>query len=163
MGESNAQVATGVQSVDQVSEALREIVDGSSRVNVLLKEIAAASSEQLDGIRGVSSGVEELDKVTQSNAGSAEELASTAIETSGQVQAVRRLVSGFRFKKDGATTNAGPSMGSAHSNAAPSAPLHRPQVGSSADLGQVSAPLPSSPKEATADIDDFLLMDSEDF
>ena len=54
-------------------------------------QIAAASQEQLQGVQSVSTGIRELDIVTQNNAANAEELASTAVETAEQVQGVRRI------------------------------------------------------------------------
>ncbi len=92
VAESNEQIALGVTSAESVNKSLEDILTGSKRVNILLKEIAAASTEQLDGIRSVSTSIKELEMVTQNNASNAEELASTAVETSDQVQIVRRLV-----------------------------------------------------------------------
>ncbi len=66
------------ESDDVVSEALEEIVTGTEKVNTLLGEISSASKEQSVGINEVNTGVAELDKVTQQNAGNAEELASAA-------------------------------------------------------------------------------------
>ena len=75
----------------------------TNKVNTLLGEIASASQEQADGIGQVNKGVVELDKVTQSNAGNAEELASASEETASQVQSLRALVG--QFKVTGGTTN----------------------------------------------------------
>ncbi len=161
VGESNAQVATGVQSAERVSIALREILDGSTKVNILLKEIAAASSEQLDGIRNVSTGVEELDTVTQANAGSAQELASTAIETSGQVQAVRRLVAEYRINGRNASPPAPTGYSAQPTYASGPTKLSSPKPYSEDQLSKVSAALPRS--EKGSEVEDFLLMDSEDF
>lgn len=90
--ESNDQIGRGVASAESVNTSLEQIHEGSTRVNILIREIAAASSEQLDGIQSVSTSVKELEFVTQNNASNAEELASTAVETADQVQTVRSLV-----------------------------------------------------------------------
>ncbi|MEO1696898.1 MAG: methyl-accepting chemotaxis protein [Planctomycetota bacterium] len=102
--ESNEQIQRGVASADSVGEALEEIFVGSKKVNILLKEIAAASSEQLDGINSVSTSIKELEMVTQNNASNAQELASTAVEAAEQVQIVRDLV--FEHQIDVARSDA---------------------------------------------------------
>lgn len=91
VGESNEQIHKGVEGADRVNESLEEILSGSKRVNVLLKEIAAASQEQLQGVQSVSTGIKELELVTQNNAANAQELASTAVETAEQIQSVRDI------------------------------------------------------------------------
>lgn len=166
VAESNSQVKVGVASAERVSKALREILDGSAKVNLLLKEIAAASTEQLEGIRSVSTGVEELDKVTQANAGSAQELASTAIETSGQVQAVRKLVSEYqladRRSSGGVTGTVGLSGMPARSRGG----LQRPAASKPTSPERSAAPAPALPSSRTDvgdGVEDFLLMNSEDF
>ncbi|GAB5495880.1 MAG: hypothetical protein Phyf2KO_09600 [Phycisphaerales bacterium] len=62
-------------------------------MNTLLAEISSAAKEQSTGISEINSGVTELDKVTQQNAGNAEELASAAQETASQVATLREVVS----------------------------------------------------------------------
>ncbi len=99
--ESNDQIGRGVASAESVNSSLEQIHEGSTRVNILIREIAAASSEQLDGIRNVSSSIKELEAVTQNNASNAQELASTAVETADQVQTVRELVLRHNLEGDG--------------------------------------------------------------
>ncbi len=73
---------------------------GTNKVNTLLNEIVSASQEQSDGIVEVNKGVSEMDKVTQQNAGNAEELASAAEETAAQVGVLREQVAKFTGKDD---------------------------------------------------------------
>ena len=101
--ESTQRADNGVSIAQRVGESLEEIVTSTNKVNTLLGEIASASQEQADGISQVNKGVVELDKVTQSNAGNAEELASASEETASQVQSLRALVG--QFKVSGGTTN----------------------------------------------------------
>ena len=98
--ESNDQIARGVASAESVNHSLEQIHEGSTRVNILIREIAAASSEQLDGIKSVSTSIKELELVTQNNASNAQELASTAVETADQVQIVRSLVLQHNLSSD---------------------------------------------------------------
>jgi len=65
-------------------------------------EIASACSDQAKGIGQVNTGVSELDKVTQQNAGNSEELASGAEETASQITSLQELVRQFKTS-EGAT------------------------------------------------------------
>lgn len=105
VSESNEQIVRGVTSAESVNTSLEEIHEGSKRVNILLREIAAASGEQLQGITSVSTSIKELELVTQNNASNAQELASTAVETADQVQTVRGLV--LQHNLDSNNTNPG--------------------------------------------------------
>jgi methyl-accepting chemotaxis protein len=166
VAESNSQVKVGVASAERVSQTLREILDGSGKVNLLLKEIAAASTEQLEGIRSVSTGVEELDKLTQANAASAEELASTAIETSGQVHAVRRLVSEYRLADRRSSGSVTAMVGSDVLPARSQPGWQRSTNAKGNPAARSSAPAPALPSQHTDSgegVEDFLLMNSEDF
>ncbi len=105
--ESAKRADNGVAIAGRVSEALEEIVTGTQKVNTLLGEISSAAKEQSTGIAEVNTGVTELDKVTQQNAGNAEELASAAEETAAEVTQLRNLVSQFKINNTGgaATSN----------------------------------------------------------
>jgi methyl-accepting chemotaxis protein len=74
----------GVQISDKVARSLSEIVEKARQVDTLVAEIATASVEQNQGIGQVSTAVIQMDKVTQSNASSAEETASAAEELNAQ-------------------------------------------------------------------------------
>lgn len=58
----------GVETTEQVGGILDEIRDSANRANELVMEIAAASSEQAQGIEQVSSAVTQLDTTTQASA-----------------------------------------------------------------------------------------------
>ena len=92
--ESTQRANNGVSIAARVGEVFEEIVTGTKKVNTLLSEISSAAKEQSTGIGEINSGVTELDKVTQQNAGNAEELASAAQETAAQVSTLRDIVSG---------------------------------------------------------------------
>jgi len=62
------------------------------KVDELVAEIATASKEQNDGITQVNTAVTQMDKVTQSNAASAEESASAAQELNAQTHVLRGIV-----------------------------------------------------------------------
>ena len=70
----------GVQISGKVANDLQLITTKTRRVNELVVEIASASKEQTQGLGQVTTAVSQMDKVTQNNAGNAEETASSAQE-----------------------------------------------------------------------------------
>ena len=82
----------GVAISDGVAKALSEIVDKASKVDALVAEIATASGEQNAGIEQVNNAVGQMDRVTQSNAGNAEETAAAAEELNAQAQVMNENV-----------------------------------------------------------------------
>ena len=90
--DSIAKSANGVAISSKVSESLAQIVTKARQVDDLVAEIATASHEQSQGIDQVNTAVTQMDKVTQSNAASAEESASASEELSAQAFTQRELV-----------------------------------------------------------------------
>lgn len=82
----------GVQISAKVAQSLAEIVTKAREVDSLVGEIATASTEQTQGIDQVNLAVGQMDKVTQSNAGSAEETAAASEELNSQSVAMRENV-----------------------------------------------------------------------
>jgi methyl-accepting chemotaxis protein len=74
----------GVTISSKVAVSLQEIVTRAREVDELVHEIANASKEQHLGIQQINKAVAQMDKVTQSNAASAEESASGAEELNAQ-------------------------------------------------------------------------------
>jgi hypothetical protein len=62
------------------------------QVNELASEVAGASREQTQGITQINSAVGQMDKVTQSNAASAEESAAAAQELNSQSELMKQAV-----------------------------------------------------------------------
>jgi len=84
--------AHGVVISGKVASSLSEIVDKARKVDLLVAEIATASLEQNQGIGQVNTAVSQMDNITQSNAGNAEETAAAAEELSAQSVAMRENV-----------------------------------------------------------------------
>ena len=76
--------ATGAAISATVARSLAEIVGKARQVDQLAGEVATASQEQSQGIAQVNIAVTQMDKVTQSNAASAEQSASAAEEMTAQ-------------------------------------------------------------------------------
>ncbi len=90
------QVATDLGHMEQaskrVSVGLDEIVKKAREVDSVIAEIATASREQEAGIAQVNMAVSQMDKVTQSNAASAEETASAAEELNAQAEELKGAI-----------------------------------------------------------------------
>jgi methyl-accepting chemotaxis protein len=87
-----ARTAQGVEISGKVAETLNEIVAKARQVDELAAEVANASHEQTQGIVQINGAVSEMDKVTQSNAASAEESAAAAEELNSQAGALKQAV-----------------------------------------------------------------------
>ena len=87
----------GVRISMEVEAALERILSGAAKVNSLVQEIAVASREQSQGVGQISTAVSQIDRVTQSNAASAEESAAAARELERQIESLRKLVHTFKL------------------------------------------------------------------
>lgn len=90
--DSIAKSTHGVAISAKVAQQLTEIVDKVRSVDNLVAEIATASREQTQGIEQINRAVGDVDRVTQSNAASAEESASASQVLGRQATALRDLV-----------------------------------------------------------------------
>jgi methyl-accepting chemotaxis protein len=84
--------AQGVDISQKVAVALNEIVTKARQVDELAAEVANASREQTQGITQINVAVSQMDKVTQSNAASAEESAAAAQELNAQAETMKTSV-----------------------------------------------------------------------
>jgi methyl-accepting chemotaxis protein len=85
-------VNDGSSLVGRTNEEFTRVAGSSRKVGELVAEIAAASSEQAEGIGQVSTAVSEMDRVTQQNAASAEESASASEEMNAQADQLKWMV-----------------------------------------------------------------------
>jgi methyl-accepting chemotaxis protein len=91
----------GVRISEDVGRSLGEIVEHARKVDAIVAEIAAASREQSQGISQVNTALGQMDKVTQSNAGTAEENAAAAEELNAQAAALQDSIGELRALVDG--------------------------------------------------------------
>ncbi len=86
---------------EQTQNAFRENVEISVKIGQLIDEIAAASSEQAQGIGQIGKAVAEMDKVVQQTAANAEESASAAEEMNAQAMQMKKNVEQLVVTIDG--------------------------------------------------------------
>jgi methyl-accepting chemotaxis protein len=89
-------LATSSVDVAQRSgRLLTELVPTIRRTADLVREVAAASSEQSVGVAQINKAMTLVDQVTQRNASASEELASTAEEMAAQAEALQQTIAFF--------------------------------------------------------------------
>lgn len=93
--KSQENAENGVSVAQEVGDQLNSINDSAQSIETLISEIAAASTEQTQGLNQVNTAVSEMDKVVQSNAANSEETASAAEELSSLGQELQRMVAGL--------------------------------------------------------------------
>ncbi|PKN18616.1 MAG: methyl-accepting chemotaxis protein [Deltaproteobacteria bacterium HGW-Deltaproteobacteria-6] len=86
---------------EQTQEGFKENVEISIKIGQLIDEIAAASSEQAQGIGQIGKAVAEMDKVVQGTAASAEESASASEEMNAQAVQMNSYVEKLGMIIDG--------------------------------------------------------------
>jgi methyl-accepting chemotaxis protein len=102
-----ANIGRGNGLVDVTAKQLADIVDGSAKVANLAEEVSVASKEQALGLEQITTGLGQIDQVTQSNTASAEESAAAAEELTSQAQQLRATLGRFRIRAaEGKVSNA---------------------------------------------------------
>ena len=103
---SNKQIEDGVVISERTAASLNEISENVKKSSSIVSGIAAASSEQAQGITQVNTGLELVNNVTLHNTANAEETASASQEMSSLSVQVQTLVSKFTLKDNRASVAA---------------------------------------------------------
>ena len=85
-------VQAGSDTVTKATQGFLRVADGSRGIFELIGEIAAASSEQSQGIEQINRSVSEMDRVIQHNASSAEESASASTQLNAQAEQLQLYI-----------------------------------------------------------------------
>jgi methyl-accepting chemotaxis protein len=99
--DSVEKVEAGSTQVGEAGRTMADIVAQVKRVNDLIGEISAATTEQTLGIGQVSDAVTQLDQVTQQNSALVEESAAAAESLNHQAAKLVAAVSVFRLERVG--------------------------------------------------------------
>jgi methyl-accepting chemotaxis protein len=102
INDSVQKVDEGSRLVDESGSTLEEIVASVQKVNDIIAEIAAASSEQSTGIDQINKAVAQMDEMTQQNASLVEEAAAASESMDEQAKGLTGLI-GFFNTGDGST------------------------------------------------------------
>ncbi|MFI3158337.1 MAG: methyl-accepting chemotaxis protein [Methylococcaceae bacterium] len=87
--------SSSVEMAESAGKLLDTIVPSIKKTSDLVQEITAASEEQSAGVGQINTAMDQLNQITQQNASSAEELAATSEEMSGQAAQLQELMAFF--------------------------------------------------------------------
>jgi len=90
-------VGKGSKIALATADSMKEVKDMSSQTAALITEIASASAEQNESINQITSGIEQISQVIQTNSATAEETAASCEELSGQSKLLQEQVARFRI------------------------------------------------------------------
>jgi methyl-accepting chemotaxis protein len=103
---TSALITASIAAVDKGSEialatadSMKEVKDMSAQTAELIVGIASASAEQNESIRQITTGVEQISQVIQTNSATAEETAASCEELSGQSRLLKDQVARFRLNR----------------------------------------------------------------
>ncbi|MFX1671979.1 methyl-accepting chemotaxis protein [Paraburkholderia sp. A2WS-5] len=95
--DSVARVANGSTLASDAGRTMEEVMSAVKRVNDIIGEISAASSEQRSGIEEINRAVTQMDAGTQQNAALVEEATAAAQSLDDQANVLKRLVNTFQL------------------------------------------------------------------
>ncbi|KQV44177.1 MULTISPECIES: methyl-accepting chemotaxis protein [unclassified Rhizobium] len=101
ISKSGAEVATGVQLVQETGEVLGQIESRVLKINDHIHSIATAAREQSTGLGEVSTAVNQMDQVTQQNAAMVEEANAATHKLSSEASGLASLISHFKLDEGG--------------------------------------------------------------
>ena len=85
-------IKNGNELTQLTRDAFKENVEISTKIGILIDEIAAASQEQSQGIELINKSVAEMDQITQQTAAHSEESASASEEMNAQAEQLKHFV-----------------------------------------------------------------------
>ncbi|WP_237152217.1 methyl-accepting chemotaxis protein [Oryzibacter oryziterrae] len=91
-----------VKSAQQAGEMLNRLVPDIRKTAELVSEISAACREQDIGASQINLAIQQLDKVTQQNAGASEEMSATSEELAAQAEELQSSIAFFKVDTAGA-------------------------------------------------------------
>jgi len=97
---SVSKIEDGNVLASQSGETMDKVVTSIKRVNDIMSEIAAASSEQSNGIDEINRAVAQMDEVTQQNASLVEEAAAAADSLQSQSDELAQRMAAFQLSED---------------------------------------------------------------
>ena len=90
-----------VKISEEAGALIEQVVPKIEETASLIKDIATAAGEQDIGIGQITQSMNELDRVTQTNSASSQELASASEELDGQATTLAELIGFFKIEENG--------------------------------------------------------------
>jgi Methyl-accepting chemotaxis protein len=126
--DSVAKSQQGAHLSGEVAQSFATIQQQIRNLDTLVGEIANASHEQNQGIGQVTSAITQMDKITQANAGSAEETAAASQELNAQASILSEAVASLQAIMGAKNARATPAAASAAPAPTPTSGLKQPAV-----------------------------------
>ncbi len=104
--ETISQISRGVELVGEASQAFSELREQNAKIGAMVEEIAAAASEQAQGIEQINRAVAEMEKVVEQNAAQAQEGAAASEQLAEQARLLAAEVAKLKALVGGATAQA---------------------------------------------------------
>ncbi len=111
-----------VQTAAEAGDMLNKLVPAIHKTAELVSEISAACREQDIGASQINEAIQQLDQVTQQNAGSSEEMSSTSEELAAQAEELQASISFFKVDQASTLNRAAPTAKAPVYKPAPQAP-----------------------------------------
>ncbi len=103
--EIGAVSTSTVKAAAEAGEMLTRLVPDIRKTAELVSEISAACREQDIGASQINEAIQQLDKVTQQNAGASEEMSATSEELAAQAEELQTSIAFFRTEASGGHSN----------------------------------------------------------
>lgn len=97
-------ISRGSDIAQQTAGALNKIVDDSTEIKKLVKEISDASDHQAEAIVQINTGVDQISAVVANNTSTAVGSASASEELSSQSLILKNMIARFKLSKDSKST-----------------------------------------------------------
>ncbi|WKY48549.1 methyl-accepting chemotaxis protein [Eubacteriaceae bacterium ES3] len=97
-------VEAGTKIADETAQSLTEILGQIEKVTGLVANIAQASNDQASEIAQITTGIDQVSQVIQTNSATAQQSAASSEELSGQAQILKGMVEAFSLKQTGRRT-----------------------------------------------------------
>ncbi len=147
IGTSVEKVEAGSRLVQDAGTTMQDIVQSVQRVNDMIGEITAASTEQSSGISQVNQAVGNLDQMTQQNAALVEQSAAAAQSLREQAEQLAQVVSTFRLGSEAVAVRVAPPAAPRQAPRTMAAPVRPAGVAASPPRLKVAT---ATPKRASA-------------
>lgn len=98
--ETIAAVNNGSQIVQKTAESMTRSSQVTKEAVSLMDGIAESSKQQAKEIERINEGIDQISKVVQTNAATAEESAAASQELSGQSDVLRKMIATFQLKPE---------------------------------------------------------------
>ena len=97
INDSVSKVGSGTAQVGEAGQTMEQIVASIGRVTQIMRDIAASSTEQAEGLGQINSAVAQMDGVTQQNAALVEQASAAAASLRDQAQHLTELMGRFKI------------------------------------------------------------------